>query len=98
MMIDKVGGLSPSSNHQKTKEVQKDQTINSAQDRVNISKEASQAADLARIADIVSHTEDPERVAKLNLVRDKLARHEYDNLNEEQAQTITASLMQTFFG
>lgn len=96
MIIDKVGGLSPNYGQRGPKEVSGNQSAD-AQDRVNISQEASRAAELARIADIAKNGEDTERMEKLELVREKLKNQEYNQLSEEQAQTITASLMQSFF-
>ena len=97
MIIDKVGGLSPNYGQRGPKEVSESRGTD-AQDRVNISQEASRAAELARIADIAKTGEDPERLEKLELVREKLANQKYDNLSEEQLQTITNSLMQSFLG
>ena len=96
MMIDKIGGLSPNYSQRESKEVSGKQAFDS-HDRVNISQEASQAAELSRIADIAKSSEDPERIEKLELVREKLAKQEYDHLSEEQTGKIAASLMQSFF-
>ena len=96
MMIDKVGGLGPNYGQGAPKELSTSQSFN-AKDRVSISEEASRAAELARIADLAKNSEAPERLEKLELVRERLAKGEYEELNKEQTGKIADSLMQSFF-
>ncbi len=98
MMIDSVGGLSPNYNSRIDKQVQKKEPSFASGDYVNISQAASRASGHDQIMNTVKTKEDPERIEKLQKIREKLENDEYDKLNHGQLDKIAKSLARAFFG
>ena len=98
MLIDKVGGINYSPAPREASSTRKKEQLGVADDHLDISKEASRKAELSRVVAAVNASEDPERIEKLRVIREKIENNEYDKLNKDQLDTISKSLVQTFFG
>jgi anti-sigma28 factor (negative regulator of flagellin synthesis) len=97
MMIDKVGGIGPNYGPRKTEPSARTEAPAKAGDSVAISAEAARAAETARVARQVMHSEDPERADRLREIKERLARGEYNDVSDEQASKIAESLIGIFF-
>ncbi len=96
MMIDKVGGIGPNYGPRKNEPVVKQDAPIKAGDNVVISAEAAKAAEVARTARTVLNSTDTERADRLKEIKEKVARGDYDNVSDEQANKIADSIMGVF--
>ena len=97
MMIDKIGGISPNYGPKKSTPVSKKEG-QAKTDSVQISAEATRAAELAQTVKLVKATPDTSRQEKLQEVKDRLARGEYDQLSDTQLSEMADSIGQTLLG
>lgn len=97
MMIDKVGGIGPNYGTRKSEPVAKEHSTVRG-DNVLISEEATRAADLARTVKTVNTSRDTERSEKLKEVKEKLARGDYDQLDDNQLGEIAESISNNLLG
>ena len=95
-MIDKVGGIGPNYGTRKNEPVVKQDAPIKAGDNVVISAEAAQAAEVARTARTVLGSTDTDRAERLKEIKEKVARGEYNDVNDEQANQIADSIMGVF--
>ena len=98
MLIDKVGGISFDHSSRPIGETHNKQQVNTNGDYLDISQEATRKAEQEKVIHAVNASEEPERAEKLRQVHEKLQNNEYDQLNPEQLDTISESLVRTFFG
>ena len=96
MMIDKVGGIGPNYGPRKNEPVVKQDAPVKAGDNVTISAEAAQAAEVSRTARTVLNSTDTERAERLKEIKEKMARGEYNEVSDEQADKIADSIMGVF--
>lgn len=83
MVIDKVGGVGPGYGPRKSDGPSRPEKPVKSSDNVTISKEATRAADVARITKMVRESQETERAEKLEQVRERLKNGDYDNLSDE---------------
>ena len=95
-MIDKVGGVSPNYGPKKSEPSIPAQSVARSADNVSISEEASRAVVAAKTAKLAHSVEDHERSEKLKVVKERLARGEYDNPSDEMYNNIADKLSGLF--
>lgn len=96
MMIDKVGGIGPNYGPRKNEPVVKQDSPIKAGDNVVISAEAAKASEVARTARTVLNSTDTERADRLKEIKEKVARGDYNDVSDEQANKIADSIMGVF--
>lgn len=93
MMIDRLGGISPLENIQKTQKVESKATVNAQSDSISISDEAREMAEVYYMSEVAKETPDV-RTDLVNQVKEKIKDPNY--LNSLAIENTANKILESF--
>jgi len=96
MVIDKIGGSGPVYGSKKTETTARAESPSRAADHVQISAEASRAADTSRIARMAKESSETERMEKIKEIKQKMESGEYNSISETMLSAIADKITAEF--